>query len=290
MSERPTPTLFGFPIQVRPGFVLFLALITFVYGGSLGFWVAGTIGVFTLIHELGHAFAARMTGARSSISLDFLVAYAAFRPTHELKWWERISIAAAGPALQMFVGIVALVAMGTNPLSRSSITSSDASLAVWWASIALGALNLIPVLPLDGGAIVSAIATALSPQRGRFITIQVSIALTIATIIAMLTTGFAEPLLPFAAFLLIMQFQMRGVMNAIERQSRQPTGEPRYDAMVMTSLIATEQPRAAIEFGLKAWRSCPSALIAESMADALRQTGQLREAELWTATAQRLTL
>ena len=41
--------------------------------------------------------------------------------------------------------------MGINPLSIDSARSSDAALAIWWAGPIIGIMNLIPVLPLDGG-------------------------------------------------------------------------------------------------------------------------------------------
>ena len=51
--------LLGFPVHVRAGFVMFMVLIVVLYGGEFGLWLAGSLAVFTLIHELGHAVAAR---------------------------------------------------------------------------------------------------------------------------------------------------------------------------------------------------------------------------------------
>ena len=62
MSSQPAFRLFGFPVHVRPGFYMFMVLVVFVNGPDLGLWLAGFIAVLTLIHELGHAFAARATG------------------------------------------------------------------------------------------------------------------------------------------------------------------------------------------------------------------------------------
>ncbi len=41
--------------------------------------------------------------------------------------------------------------MGVDPMSTDSVRQSNASLAIWWAGPVIGLLNLIPVLPLDGG-------------------------------------------------------------------------------------------------------------------------------------------
>ena len=68
--------IFGFPVQIRPGFALFMLLIIVINGVPMGPWLAGSVAGFTLIHELGHAVAARRTGATARISLDFLAGYA----------------------------------------------------------------------------------------------------------------------------------------------------------------------------------------------------------------------
>ncbi|MFM7082805.1 MAG: hypothetical protein ACKOYI_12785, partial [Actinomycetota bacterium] len=70
--------ILGFPIQIRPGFLVFLLLIVFLNGVPLGTWLAGSVAVFTIAHELGHAVAARRTGATARISLDFLAGDASF--------------------------------------------------------------------------------------------------------------------------------------------------------------------------------------------------------------------
>jgi hypothetical protein len=43
--------------------------------------------------------------------------------------------------------------LGANPLSRSDVLRNEATLSIWWAGIVLAVVNLIPVIPLDGGAI-----------------------------------------------------------------------------------------------------------------------------------------
>src|SRR3954451_17114413 len=120
MSATPGLRIFGFPVDVRPGFIMLVALFAIVYSGQgegeLGIWLAASVAIFTLIHELGHAFAARATGAEASIALDFLAGYASFEPTRPLKRWERAGISVAGPGLQIALGLGVLAAMRVNPL------------------------------------------------------------------------------------------------------------------------------------------------------------------------------
>ncbi|MGZ4771938.1 MAG: hypothetical protein ACXV3B_04575, partial [Ilumatobacteraceae bacterium] len=81
MSSRPAFRLLGFPVHVRSGFYLFMIVVVIANGASLGLWLAVFMAALTLLHELGHAVAARATGARAEISLDFLAGYASFVPT-----------------------------------------------------------------------------------------------------------------------------------------------------------------------------------------------------------------
>ena len=201
--------LFGFDVHVRTGFVVFLALIVFLYQDAFGVWLAAGIAAFTLLHEFGHAVAARSAGARAEISLDFLAGYTSFReaPGRPISRGMRAIISAAGPAVHIGTSMLVLVAMGVNPLSIDSVRQSDAAAAIWWAGPAIGAINLIPVLPLDGGHIVLTGVEVVAGDRALRIMTIASIALTGGFAVFMFSTGrpgFAI----FIAFLLISQFQI----------------------------------------------------------------------------------
>src|SRR6476659_3942690 len=162
-AATPTFRLFGFPVHVRPGFLLLLVLVVAINGTSLGIWLALFLALFTLLHELGHAVAARATGARSEIALDFLYGYASFVPTRHLKRWERAGISLAGPAVQIVLGTIALVIAGGESWHPSS-SWTDVQSALWWAGPVIGLVNLIPVLPFDGGNIAEAGLDAILPR------------------------------------------------------------------------------------------------------------------------------
>ncbi|MCO5331648.1 MAG: hypothetical protein M9961_16370 [Ilumatobacteraceae bacterium] len=91
-SPTPAFRLLGFPVHVRPGFLLFAVLIVAINGPQYGLPFALMIAVLTLIHELGHALAARRTGAEAEIALDFMAGYASFTPRRPLRPLERIGI------------------------------------------------------------------------------------------------------------------------------------------------------------------------------------------------------
>lgn len=226
MSARPAFHLFGFPIHVRPGFVMFMVLIIAVNGGELGFWLAGSAASLTLLHELGHGFAARATGARAEISLDFLAGYASFVPVRPLKRWERAGISVAGPAVQIGISLSVLILMGVNPLDPDSFRRSAAALAIWWTGPVMGLFNLLPVLPLDGGHIVQAGLDKLMPRRSRDVMLWFSVALTTTLVVYLFLHPRFRSVAFFATFPLVFQLQMlsqRQRANAPAKRPSRPT-------------------------------------------------------------------
>lgn len=199
--------LFGFDVRVQSGFVVFMVLIVALYGSEFGWWLAGAIAVLTLLHELGHAFAARSAGADAEISLGFLAGYASYRPTRPISRARQAWISFAGPFVHISVSVAVLLAMGVNPLSRDSFDDSPASFAIWWAGPAIGLMNLIPVLPLDGGHIVNTALDRVLPGRADKPMIYFSIAATAGGAIWMFLNGY-QGFGIFIAFLIIAQLQL----------------------------------------------------------------------------------
>jgi Zn-dependent protease len=197
----------GFPVHVRPGFLVFMVLIVGLYRDEFGVWLAGSIAAFTLLHELGHAVAARRAGATAEISLDFLAGYASYTSPRPLSRVAEAGIALAGPLTHITAGLAVLLAMGVNPLVAVERGSTDAAAAVWWAGVAIGAFNLIPVLPLDGGNVVTSVLDRFVPGRARRVMTYASLAVTIAGGVLLAVAGYGG-LSVFLALLLMMQLQM----------------------------------------------------------------------------------
>ena len=280
----------GFPTRIQPGFIAFLALLLIVYPFPLGFWVAGAIGIFTVIHELGHALAARRAGCSASISLDFMMAYAAYRSDRELTWLQKIGITVAGPLAQISTSLLVLAALGVNPLSRSDISQSHASASIWWAGLALGVLNLVPVLPLDGGAIIANIAEHFSPQRGRQAVLQASFVITIAITAGVLLIGEIG-LVPLFIFMLIIQYQQlvqpRQMKSLLENADLQASGEPDLDTMLINAMIDEHQLDRAASFAREAYILCPAFSHAFALARIAAKQDRPIDAVTWLSTATR---
>jgi Zn-dependent protease len=165
-------------------FVLFLVIfwLSNFYGDVLGqsssssaafgLAVVSAAGFFgsIVLHELGHAFAARRNGIGiSSIQLWIFGGMARMDresdgPATEFK------VAVAGPLVTFAIVVVltafGLVAVGPEEFRRSALVETNAGVSGFWAMIAWLAsinllvlvFNLLPAFPMDGGKIVRAIA------------------------------------------------------------------------------------------------------------------------------------
>ncbi len=291
-SRRTTPgtfPLFGFPTSIRPGFAVFLVILAVLYPFPLGLWVAGAVAVFTVIHELGHALAARRYECDASISLDFMVAYATYKPPRPLSWNQKIAISLAGPSLQVATASLVLLAVGVNPFSRDDIASSEMSAAVWWAGIALGLVNLIPLTPLDGGAVVAEIAERVSPNRGRTLVMQVSFAVTVIAGALCVFFGLIG-LLPLFAFMLLMQYQQlflpQRLKRALSQRSLTPEGRPEMDESVLAMLLEIDENRHALDYATAAYVKCPSFACAFGAARAAHALGDTALSDAWLQAAR----
>jgi Zn-dependent protease len=209
--------LLGFDVTVRPGFLYFCGLLVLLYRDSFGLWLAGSLAVFTLVHELGHAVAARSSGAEAAISLDFMAGYTSFVPKQPLSKWSRVLISVAGPLVEIVVAIAVLAAMGINAFDLDNYHRYDAGGAIWWAGIAVGALNLIPVLPLDGGHVAQTGLEAVLRRPALREMAIASLVTTIGVAVAMAVVGHIDFVI-FIAFLLVGQIQL------VQATSTKPRG------------------------------------------------------------------
>src|SRR5262245_56983925 len=189
------------------GFLLFVGLVAFLNPGPLGLWLGGSLAVLTLLHELGHAVAARSAGAEAAISLDFMAGYTSFRARRPISKPRRALISISGPGVQIIVSVAVLLAMGVDPTSSDSVHQSNAALAIWWAGPVIGLLNLIPVLPLDGGHLAMIGVEAVLRRSALREMAIISIVVTIGAAVAISLAGHTGFII-FIAFLLISQLSL----------------------------------------------------------------------------------
>ncbi|RYD19549.1 MAG: hypothetical protein EOP88_18525 [Verrucomicrobiaceae bacterium] len=177
-------TIFGIPVEVQPFFWITLVIL----GASGGadskeaifeivlFVLAGFVSI--LVHELGHALTARRFGANVYIVLEAFGGYAAYSGARTSRK-QSFLITAAGPAIQIALGFVMLGLQKVVPPMNSYgnyFLDMLMFISFFWAII-----NLLPVVPLDGGRMVEA---ALGPARIK-ITLWISIVTAIVAAVLM---------------------------------------------------------------------------------------------------------
>ena len=206
--DQPLFRLLGFPVHVGAGFVVFMVLLAFINeGGEFGWWLAGAVAGFTLIHELAHALVARRAGAEASISLEFMAGFTSYHAPHQLSRLWTIAISLAGPLAHIAAGAALLVALGADPLQRPSVFADPQVRAVWWAGPVIGAINLIPVLPLDGGHATTTVLDRFLPGRAETVMTYASVGVTLAALVATPFVDRLAGMTVFIGFLLLIQLQ-----------------------------------------------------------------------------------
>jgi Zn-dependent protease len=206
--SQPLFRLLGFPVHVGAGFVIFMVLLAFLNeGGEFGWWLAGSVAGFTLLHELAHALVARRAGAEASISLEFMAGFTSYHASTPISRPWTVAISLAGPLAHVAVGVALLVALGGDPLERPSAFDDPRVAAVWWAGPVIGALNLIPVLPLDGGHATTTVLDRFIPGRAETLMTYASVAVTVGALVATPFVDRLRGMTVFIGFLLLIQLQ-----------------------------------------------------------------------------------
>jgi Zn-dependent protease len=143
--------------------------------------VGGALGYFAslILHELGHALAARRLGIPiAGIDLWFFGGLSQMRREPQTAS-EELKVAAAGPAVTfilfaIFFLVGAVLASGSHitdvALTRQGFKTTPALALVGWLAFINGILllfNIVPAFPLDGGRIARAVIWWRTGDRNR---------------------------------------------------------------------------------------------------------------------------
>lgn len=161
----PSFRLAGFPVTVEPFFFVVIGLLGLSYEDPvlIGSWV-GIAFVSILAHELGHAVAFRRFGSEARITLHgfggLTTGAGDLGPRRDLV----VSLAGPVPVL-LLVGLPAL-AIGIVAAPDSE-TARMVLFQVIWINLGWSVLNLVPILPLDGGAVTASLLEMAFGSGGR---------------------------------------------------------------------------------------------------------------------------
>src|SRR5689334_18460423 len=186
MARGPRLSVAGIPVRIEPTFFLVLVLLGLPQPWfRVVTWVLiATASV--LLHELGHAVAFRAYGVRPSIVLHGLGGLTS--GSGELTARQRIVVSLAGPlsALVLFgLPAVLLAASGAVPSGEAHAVLTQ----VLWINVGWSLLNLVPVLPLDGGQVFLDVCELVTGGRGRRAAEIVSVVLAVVLAVLALSYG-----------------------------------------------------------------------------------------------------
>jgi Zn-dependent protease/CBS domain-containing protein len=246
----------GIEVRLHLTFLLFLAWIGFSYY-QLGGAPAATEGVVfmlalfgcVLLHEFGHALAARGFGIRTpDITLLPIGGVARLQRMPD-KPWQELVVAIAGPLVNVVIAAVLIFALGQHleweHLERLNQPGSALLAKLVSVNITLVLFNLIPAFPMDGGRVLrSLLALALPYSRATQIAAWIGQALAFVFGFAGL---FTNPMLIFIAFFIFLGAQQEATVAQMKDISR---GVPVSEAMV-THLVRLP-PHARLEEAIEA--------------------------------------
>lgn len=206
---------FGIPVRVTPWFWL-VGLFTarhWIEQSMLDYafiWVM-CLFVSILIHEMGHALAANFFGWPPEVYLYHFGGLAVFQPYHGYTTWRSVFVSFAGPlAGFLFFGLATSVFVGREFFSDEppseywlTIFADITLINLFW-----GFVNLVPVLPLDGGQISRALFDRFRPRDGIDWTLRVGIVSSLLTAMFFVKiSGLSFPTVLFG-ILFIQNLQM----------------------------------------------------------------------------------
>lgn len=136
-----------------------LVLVMLVWGAI--------ISLSVLVHELGHAAAARAWGWRPAVQLLGLGGRTMPNAPGEIAWHREVLFTLAGPAAGLSLGIVAgAVGWGLESLGGVPRLLLYALKGAFLANLFWALVNLLPVEPLDGGHIARVVLMRLFGRNG----------------------------------------------------------------------------------------------------------------------------
>ena len=288
----PLGRVLGVPVELNPSWFLLAAVIVVLYGPTLGpardpaegYVTAAAFALLllarVLLHEVEHCVADRSLGLRvRRISVSFLAGLTEVSdppPTPGRAW----VVSAAGPAVSLL--LTGLAVLGAVAVPGPSAVHSLLVLSAL-SNGGLAVFNLLPGLPLDGGAMLRALVwkitgsaatgTVAGAQAGRVLAVVV---VPLAVLVSGPLLGARLSTFGIVSTGFVALFLWAGASGALRsaRVEKRLDGLPagllaRPALLVPTSLPLAEALRRAHESGLRALvvvdaLGRPTALVSEA--------------------------
>ena len=201
--------LAGIDVRIHATFLLLLVWFGFVYfaeGGYAAMFTGLTFIILlfacVLLHEFGHALAARAYGINTpDITLLPIGGIARLERMPD-KPWQELVVALAGPAVNVVIAFGLYVVIGRffglGDLEEVAEGRGNLLTQLLAINVILVVFNLLPAFPMDGGRVLRALlATRLS--HGRATRIAAAVGQVVAVLFGLLGLFGGNPFLLFIA-------------------------------------------------------------------------------------------
>lgn len=168
----PAGRLFGVDVRIDLSFLFLLLFVGFserlANNAASPERAAALVGIIlgsVVLHELGHALVAKFSGVPPRAIVLFPIGgvtiFDEAQPSTPANWLRDVRIAMAGPLVNFLIAGIAIAACrltvpGFRLLFDPHINSNNLLHALIWVNIWLGAFNLLPAYPMDGGRVLRA--------------------------------------------------------------------------------------------------------------------------------------
>lgn len=192
-------TLAGIPLRVHATFLLLLVWFGHLSHTRTGDALGGIVFLLLIflcvvLHELGHALAARRFGVRTREIVLYPIGGIA-RLEGMPSGWAELWIALAGPAVNLVLAAVLLVFVLFGPVpwpagAEEMLGRGGLLPRLLVANVILFTFNLLPAFPMDGGRVLRAgLSLALPESRATTIAARVGQAMAVGFAILGALTG-----------------------------------------------------------------------------------------------------
>lgn len=164
----------GIEVRIHATFLLLLAFYgatSYSSGGTGEALMSVTFILLlffcVLLHEFGHAFAARAFGIRTPDITLLPIGGVARLERMPSKPWQELIIAVAGPAVNVVIVILLALAFRGIPMPSDLETANptrELMVGVFFVNITLVIFNMIPAFPMDGGRVLRSLLAMRLPH------------------------------------------------------------------------------------------------------------------------------
>ncbi|HUM11982.1 MAG TPA: site-2 protease family protein [Myxococcaceae bacterium] len=164
-------------------------------------WIV-VVFISVLVHELGHALAFRAFGYPSTIQLVMFGGVTTPATDAPLSWGKDVVCTLAGPLFGLSLGLLCWWTSHAFPWGE---TASRALRLATTANAAWAILNLLPILPMDGGRVSRALLGRIFGRGGVVAALGIGVLTCAGLALLLYRSGGGDPVL--LVFLLLFGFQ-----------------------------------------------------------------------------------